>query len=92
MVALWGHVIRFLRRGKALAVMAVLAPAVLTLAMGSLALLRPASPAPLLVPTATVTRVADNLPTPTARGRVIPTATSGGGRSHHRAGEPRGIH
>ena len=90
MVALWGHVIRFLRRGKALAVMAVIAPAVLTLVMGSLALLRPAPVVPPATPTVTVTQVADGVPTPTSPGRTIPTATSG--RLHHRAGELRGIH
>jgi hypothetical protein len=92
MMALWGHVIRFLRRGKALAVMAVLAPAVLTLAMGSLALLRPAPVVPPATPTVIVTHTADDVPTPASPRRTIPTATSGVGRSHHRAGEPHGIH
>lgn len=66
--------LRFLQRGKTLVVMAVLAPAVLTLAMGSLALLRTAPPTVPTQPTPTQTALSMIESTPTPR---VGTASHG---------------
>jgi hypothetical protein len=74
-----------LRREKTLTVAAVLAPALLVLAMGPLALLRPAEPvAPMqATPTVTVSQPLPKAATPTAT-RYVPNARPGAPRDGHR--------
>ena len=73
MVSRRARVIRFVRQGKTLVVLGVIAPAVLTLAMGSLALLRPAQPTTQVQPAAT----AAPMSMPTSTPASMPTVTVG---------------
>lgn len=78
------RVLRYMQRGKTLVVLAVLAPALLTLALGSLALLRPAVPTvaaqPTLALTATPTIAYSPTPTPRATATAHATRNTKPGR------------